>query len=366
MTMPYISVILPIYNVEAYLNRCLSSIAAQSFKDFEVLMVDDGSTDQSTAICDDWALRDARFHVIHKKNGGVSSARNAGLERTKGNFFTLVDPDDYLEIGHLAALAEAQARRDADLVIGRFTRLNECGRIIAEAPLTDEPLIERPSFVQHLPKLYGDRLLYFVYPKLYRSSLFLSLRFDETMKISEDSVWIADVLTVADSIQLSNDAGYRNIRYDTRGLTKQANLRQFEQHLIAYNKIVSTVEGNGWASDELFRVLDSRAMVWVEGALRAIHRGPFPVWQKVRHANLLCKEPLFISAFDHQTGKPPTSGILRKMRKGNGLGALMEISYIEATRSVSKALGVIAKRLLPQFICDKLSLYRKSHRKGAF
>jgi len=363
--MPYISVILPIYNVEAYLDRCLSSIASQNFSDFEVIMVDDGSTDRSSEICDNWAQRDARFHAVHKVNGGVSSARNEGLERVTGSFFTFIDPDDYLESGHFAALVEAQARHDADLVIGRFVRLNENGRIIAESPLTNEPLIERSSFIQHLPKLYEARLLNFVYPKLYRSSLFLSLRFDKTMKISEDAVWMADVLSVVGSIQLSNDAGYRNIRYDSRGLTKQGNLNQFDQHLTAYGKIISTAEVNGWMSDELLLALDARILVWVHGALMAIYRGSFPLWQKVRHANLLCKDPHFISAFDRQSSLPSkTLCVLRTMRKGNGFGALMEVFCTEASRTTSKTLSVTAKKLLPQDFCNHLINARKSLRKG--
>lgn len=91
-----LSIITPVYNVEAYLDRCVKSILIQSYRNIEMILIDDGSTDGSSALCDKWAAEDSRVIVIHKANGGVSSARNAGLEVTKGDFLTFVDPDDFI------------------------------------------------------------------------------------------------------------------------------------------------------------------------------------------------------------------------------------------------------------------------------
>ena len=93
---PLLSIITPVYNVESYLERCVQSILNQSYKNLELILIDDGSTDCSSLLCDEWAQRDNRVVVIHKKNGGVSSARNAGLEKFKGEYITFVDPDDFL------------------------------------------------------------------------------------------------------------------------------------------------------------------------------------------------------------------------------------------------------------------------------
>ena len=92
-----LSVIVPVYNVENYLSRCVDSILSQSGVTLEVLLVDDGSTDASGKICDSYAARDDRVKVIHKENGGLSSARNTGLDRASGDYVTFVDSDDYLE-----------------------------------------------------------------------------------------------------------------------------------------------------------------------------------------------------------------------------------------------------------------------------
>lgn len=94
---PTISIIIPIYNAEQYLHRCVDSIIAQTYKDFEIILVNDGSTDQSGEICDEYASKDKRVRVFHKKNGGVSSARNIGLDAAKGEWITFSDSDDWLE-----------------------------------------------------------------------------------------------------------------------------------------------------------------------------------------------------------------------------------------------------------------------------
>ena len=99
--MPHISIIIPVYNAEATLNKCVDSILMQPFANFEVILVDDGSKDGSFQICEEYARKDSRVTVIHKENGGVSSARNRGLEIAKGNWVTFVDSDDYINDSYL-------------------------------------------------------------------------------------------------------------------------------------------------------------------------------------------------------------------------------------------------------------------------
>lgn len=111
--MPVISVIVPVYNVEKVLYHCIDSILNQIFNDFELILVDDGSTDNSGRICDEYAGKDTRAKVIHKQNGGVSSARNAGIEVAQGEYICFVDSDDYLESNYLKELVETK-RKYAD------------------------------------------------------------------------------------------------------------------------------------------------------------------------------------------------------------------------------------------------------------
>ena len=102
--MPKVSIIVPVYNVEQYLRQCLDSILVQTFTDWECILVDDGSTDCSKDICDEFANKDSRFRVVHKKNGGVSSARNKGIELSRGVYITFVDADDTIDKDVLSAV----------------------------------------------------------------------------------------------------------------------------------------------------------------------------------------------------------------------------------------------------------------------
>ncbi|WP_418668132.1 glycosyltransferase family 2 protein [Allofournierella sp.] len=119
--MPEVSIIVPIYNVEAFLPQCLASIAAQTFKDFECILVDDGSPDGSGALCDEQARQDPRFRVIHQKNGGVSSARNSGMKLSQGHWLVFCDGDDALHPRLLELALETQKLHPQDLIAWRFT-----------------------------------------------------------------------------------------------------------------------------------------------------------------------------------------------------------------------------------------------------
>ena len=113
---PQVSIIVPVYNVEAYLRRSLNSILAQTIPNWECICVDDGSPDGCGAILDEYAARDARFVVIHKENGGTSTARNAGLDAARGEYISFVDPDDWIEPNTYELALSAARETDADLV----------------------------------------------------------------------------------------------------------------------------------------------------------------------------------------------------------------------------------------------------------
>lgn len=112
-----ISIILPVYNTEKYLERCINSIVNQSYNDLEIIIIDDGSTDGSARICDEWREKDSRIKVIHKQNEGVSVARNTGLEISKGDFIFFIDSDDYINNNYLLEkLMSVQKRYQCDIV----------------------------------------------------------------------------------------------------------------------------------------------------------------------------------------------------------------------------------------------------------
>ena len=178
---PVISVIVPVYNVEKYLNRCVQSIVDQTYKNLEIILVDDGSPDHCPEICDEWVEKDNRIKVIHKKNGGLSSARNAAIDIISGEYVIFVDSDDWIDLDMIASMLEFAKANDADIVSGGFYFESTDGT----------------SFVQTFSKrLYIDSeiaqnlLLDSIRPevcsKLYRSELVKQFRFDETIKYAED------------------------------------------------------------------------------------------------------------------------------------------------------------------------------------
>lgn len=132
--MPEISVIVPVYNTEKYLHRCVDSILAQTFTDFELILVDDGSPDNCPAICDEYAAMDSRVRVIHKANGGVSSARNAGLDAACGKYIMFCDSDDYVDCDWCRELYRAISAHPTSSIVSNFMRVRPDKMTIAVSP----------------------------------------------------------------------------------------------------------------------------------------------------------------------------------------------------------------------------------------
>ena len=137
---PKISVIVPVYKAEAYLHRCVDSLLAQTFTDFEILLVDDGSPDRSGEICDEYARKDSRVRVFHKENGGVSSARQCGMDNARGEYTIHADPDDWVDPTMLEELYRKAKEEDADMVI--------CDYFVEERKKTKR-IIQKPSALDH-------------------------------------------------------------------------------------------------------------------------------------------------------------------------------------------------------------------------
>ena len=181
-----ISVIIPVYNAEQYLEDCLQSVCAQTYREIEVIAVDDGSTDGSAAMLDQWAKKDPRITVIHKENGGVSSARNAGINAARGELISFIDADDTLDADMYGFLAGLMAEYDADIahcayrhIVGEEVRL-----------VHDTKQIYVQDREEALQCLVGSRLFVgSLWNKLYRREILEGITFDESLKINEDILY---------------------------------------------------------------------------------------------------------------------------------------------------------------------------------
>lgn len=132
MTEGLISVVIPIYNVEKYLNRCLESVTCQTYRKLEIILVDDGSPDRCPDICEEWAQKDARIRVIHKQNAGLGMARNTGIEYATGEYICFFDSDDYIVPDALEAAYKLASREKADVVCFGFSRIDSEGNTVAQ------------------------------------------------------------------------------------------------------------------------------------------------------------------------------------------------------------------------------------------
>lgn len=188
--MPEISVIVPVYKVQEFLPACLASLTGQTFRDFELILVDDGSPDECGALCDAWAGRDGRIRVIHKQNGGLSSARNAGLEIARGRYIAFVDSDDLVTADYLEILYNAITREQADMAIGAVEDVDEQGASLPTPALTTP--MEEGTFSGRslLSCLYSPQATYYTvaWNKLYAAGLWKSLRYPEGLNNEDDAV----------------------------------------------------------------------------------------------------------------------------------------------------------------------------------
>lgn len=167
--MDLISLIVPVYNVEKYLCECIDSILSQTYKNFELILVDDGSPDNSGKICDEYAEKDSRIKVIHKENGGVSSARNVGLDNANGEYITFVDSDDTVDKQYLELMYDKITEDNYDICISN-----------------SKYLLEGLSLKNILVKFLSGKIYQVSYGILYRKSSILGVRFNERLKNNED------------------------------------------------------------------------------------------------------------------------------------------------------------------------------------
>ena len=199
---PLISVIVPVYNVESYLNQCIESVVHQTYSSLEIILVNDGSTDSSPDICEKWRGLDNRIKLIHKKNGGLSSARNAALDITNAPYVTFVDSDDYIHPRMIEFLYKKLIELDADFSFCGFEKTYEDLSEFPDKIGNDatQKLNRRGLFAG----LYGDKRINYVCVcgKLYKRNIFDGLRFIEG-RINEDEAIAHEIISRVDSAAVS-------------------------------------------------------------------------------------------------------------------------------------------------------------------
>lgn len=238
--MPKVSIIVPIYNSEKCLKRCIDSILAQTFTDFELILINDGSQDNSGKICDDYAQKDSRIIVLHKENGGASSARNAGLDIAKGDYITFVDSDDTVSTNYLNSFSY-----NADFEVAGLETVGNNNEL-------DYPNNE--VFLENTLGIYNWFLLdsHRKYLTSICSKLFLKkniesalLKFDTSLKYGEDTIFIYNYLSYCKKIYLSPNVIYQYYVNSSLWDRKYTlNAQECVNHILTITNSLNLIEQN--------------------------------------------------------------------------------------------------------------------------
>ena len=243
-----ISIIVPIYNTEKYLRQCLDSIINQTYTNFEVLLINDGSTDSSGMICQEYVERDSRFHYFEKDNGGVASARNLGLERSVGAYITFIDSDDWVEPNYLDVLYTALKENDTDVAISTYKRFAQDGVFYLRSySREDDEFLNigtrsRDSFLEILPKLGElDHSFYSISSKLIKREIIGNLLFDEQISYAEDLNFFFYLYLGVESVVYVRDYTYV---YRTHDASTSQNVNELKalQELEIYKKMFQQID----------------------------------------------------------------------------------------------------------------------------
>lgn len=274
-----VSIIIPVYNVAQYLDDCLNSVIRQTYKNLEVIIIDDGSTDDSLEKCRSFAAKDKRLKVLHQENAGVSAARNAGLNIMTGNYVLFIDSDDRIEQNMVESFIEIlDENSKIDAVFCGYKEFDdETGTIIKEVVPNQSKLVDRDKGVAEIFGEYSTML----WNKMFRCSIIdKSDLFDVTLKIGEDELWMVDVLKKANNIMLIGTPLYY-YRSRAEGASKgqvfsEAKMTDYESQKKVLNSI------NEYGVEELTLYAQQRLYYTGQDIMKlAYYGGYFDAYEKI-------------------------------------------------------------------------------------
>lgn len=255
--MDKISIIIPVYNVEPYIRKCLDSVINQTYKNLEVICVDDGSTDNSGKICDEYEKIDSRFKVIHKSNGGNPTAMNCGLDNFTGNYVGFVDPDDWIEDNYYEEAHKLIKVNDVDIACFGFYKdtIEECIEMRNLLPTKTSKLnceqVLRYTFIRDKYPAFGA----YYWNKLFKANLFRStddggyqIRHNENMKVGCDVLFFTECALKADGLIYQNKSYYHYFQRES-SLFHCKDIEKRKGSLVAYINIINLLQKNNIDND---------------------------------------------------------------------------------------------------------------------
>ena len=279
-----ISIIVPIYNSENYLRHCLDSIQNQTYQNFECLLINDGSLDNSADICREYVEKDSRFRYFEKENGGVSSARNLGIERSKGEYITFIDSDDWVDSEYLEVLYRALIEEQADIAISTYKQFNmddNCYYVHSYQRGYEKRIFEKYQLIEELPVLERyDQSYGLTFGKIISKKALGIIRFNEYTTLCEDMEFWYKLYLISDKIVYVNKDTYNYRKYGNASLkyidaknkysdiqqrlnfisilaTNGRNIRGYIENLLIHLEIsLEELKNSNQESDETFRWIE--------------------------------------------------------------------------------------------------------------
>lgn len=316
-----VSVIVPIYKVEKYLNQCLDSILNQTYRNLQIILINDGSPDSCRLICEGYCKKDERFELINKTNGGLASARNAGLNKVKGDFIVCVDSDDWIEPNMIEILLKNMLDYKADMSVCSFYEAHANG--VKKETFTNKiEILSQEDAIQKVispGKFYG-----FAWNKMYKTDLIASQRYDESILKGEDSPFSCEYILKCEKIVVQDIPLY-HYRVDSVSISRSTFNAGKMSVLNSYQMIIDMLKAHDY-SDEIIDM------------------------QKVQYANQLLSLRTNIVLSDKRKFVQQKNVIDRQMKSYENL--YMKSKLIDAKHKFAYILGVHFK-LLFDFFCKK-------------
>lgn len=241
-----ISIIVPVYNTERYLSKCVDSILAQTYIDFELLLIDDGSTDKSGVMCDEYARKDSRIRVFHKANGGASSARNVGIKNARGEWVSFIDSDDTVPFSYVNDYLQ-EITDDTDLIVAKYQVLDYSGNIELIYGKYKNKSFSHSEFLKELFCQKSGEYQGYMCNKFFRYSVLRNhnITFNESIFYNEDRLFIVQYICASKSLIKYIDASPYNyfLRPDSAmGLLEQRHVKQFVTDFDAFVLMKKEIE----------------------------------------------------------------------------------------------------------------------------
>lgn len=299
--MPKVSIIVPVYNVEKYLKRCVDSLVGQTLTDIEIILVDDGSPDNCPQMCDEFAKQDGRIKVIHKPNGGLSSARNAGIEASTGEYLGYIDSDDYAELDMFEKLYNCAVDNKVDFVMADYYRVSNGNRTektldIREGLYTKQDIANEifPMLIMRESVDYGPLLS--VWHCIYNSEFIKqnNLYFDEEIKWSEDCIYSAILGYKANSFYYMKGQCFYNYIQNMGSISTSYKPLSWQVYCLMNKKLREFFENK--PDFDFSRQLDLHMLYFACSVFSQLKFSNYSFWQKYKIKKAVLNTPCFKDA----------------------------------------------------------------------